>query len=479
MIFFDEIKRTLTLAFPMILGQLGAMSMHWIDAAMVGRGVGTIELAALAFSGSVAHVFLIMGFGLITTISVLTANAYGARRQEGLSEVMETGWLVCFVYSATMALLMTLVIDPFASFAVHWLDQPALVVEAARPYLVLYFWAFVPILAFSALRAFSEAQDRPWLPFLVLVVGLAINAGLNALLIFGLGGFPRMGVAGAGLATLLAQSFMLVTMAVVVLRSGRFPIDASILRLRRISGPFLRKFLSLGIPSSLQIFFEVAAFSAASILMGRFGAIPLAAHHICIQFAAMTFMVPLGLSFAASIRIGQAAGVGDVARIRRIGFSSQLFGFGIMLGFGLLYLLLRQGLPPVFTDDPAVSSLAASLLLIVAFFQVFDGLQVMSAGSLRGLQDVRVPTFLLLFCYWVVALPAGAILGFSLGLGPSGIWLGIALGLGLAALGLTMRFAIVSKRPPRGHEPEGASGQQILAPQQVGVRPEPMPTRSS
>lgn len=447
-----EVTRTLALAFPMVLGQLGAMAMGWVDAAMVGHGLGTTELAALALGGTLVYFFLIPGFGLAQAISVLAARAIGSGQRESLQRILRHGLVVTGTFTAIVSsgmLFLSEVLPGWIDYDLMlFLGQPPEVVAAAKPYLLFFAPAAVPVLLFSCLRAFSEALDRPWTPFAVLISAVLLNVFLNWVLIFGNLGAPRLELAGAGLATLLSHTYGLVVMGTIVMRLPVYNVGLRLLNFTRCSVAGFRETLGIGVPSGLQIFFEVGAFNVAMIMMGWLGEVPQAAHMVVLQLAAMSFMVPLGISFAIAIRVGKAAGEGDRPAVRRIAGSGVMFAAGWMAMIGVLFATFNEFFPQLFSADPAVIELAAELLLFAAIFQVFDGTQTTTLGALRGLTDVRIPTYLVMGNYWGLMLPLAYVLGFMLDGGPSGVWQAIAIGLGVVAVILVLRLRAVTRRSP-------------------------------
>ncbi len=442
--FWTEIRKTLALAIPMIMGQLGQMGLHLIDAAMVGQ-VGVVPLAAIAFGGNIVGIFLIIGYGLASAVSVLVAQSYGAKNYDRSGEVLKHGIVITFLYALAVAVLMHTNIG-----FLHYFGQPEDVVETSKLYVVFLAWSLIPTLVYQCLRTYSEALNRPWMPFAILAAGFFLNIFLNWILIFGKLGMPAYGAAGAGLATMLARAFMMVVMAAVVIGSSRYDISRSLFNIFHCSRKLFGQLLSIGVPTGFQLLFEAGSFTVAAILMGWIGTNSLAAHQIAINIAAMTFMIPLGTSFAVAIRVGQAAGREDRPAIRRIGFSSFFFVVGFMSCTAATIFLIRHQLPWFFLDNnapeaPEVVILTAQFLVVASLFQVFDGLQVASMGALRGIADVKVPTILVFICYWVFALPLSYGLAFTADLQGVGVWLGLLIGLGIASVVLSSRFHIITR----------------------------------
>jgi multidrug resistance protein, MATE family len=445
---FAEIRETLALAVPIMAGFVGQMLMGITDTVMIGR-VGTVPLAAAAFGHNLFNVPMVGGFGLLSAVGVLTAHAYGARRKPAAAQVLRHGlWL------AVAGGLITGVVFGLARGHFGWLRQPPEVLAEAQTYLVLMGWSMLPTFVAHALKQFSEALTRVWPPMFILLGGVACNVLLNWILIFGRLGFPAMGLAGAGWATLVARVLTAVGMAVFVARSA----DLRPWLPERWWAPFQRvvwnDLLGLGMPVALQHLLEVGAFVAAALMMGWIGPVAMAAHQIAITCAATSFMFSLGLGMAVSIRVGHAWGSQDRGRLRRAGAAGLILTTAVMSAFALFFMFGRYSIAGWFTPETAVVSVASGMLLIAAWFQVFDGLQVVSLCALRGMTDVRAPALIAAIAYWLVALPLGYILGFPFGLGPNGLWIGLAAGLATAAAILILRFhrlsgAVGAKGPSR------------------------------
>jgi MATE family multidrug resistance protein len=274
----------------------------------------------------------------------------------------------------------------------------------------------------------------------------ALNILLNYLLIFGKGGFPALGLNGAGWATLISRVVMALAIYLFVRYAPRFASYIRHLHFKRFYKAQFKRVLSLGIPSGMQFLFEVSAFSLAAVMVGWLGAEALAAHQIAISLASITFMVASGISAASTIRIGNQLGKGDIPTLRVAGFSNFIMVAALMALSGLGFVLLRAWLPTLFIDDMQVIQAATGLLIIAAFFQVFDGVQVVSLGILRGLQDVRIPTLATFVAYWVIGLPSGYLMAFVFDFGINGVWYGLSLGLGIVAISMFWRFDHLTKK---------------------------------
>jgi MATE family multidrug resistance protein len=429
-----EVRRTLALALPIMSGLVGQMLMGLADTIMVGR-VGTVPLAAAAFANNLCHIPMVAALGLLAAVSVRTAHAYGAARPAQAGEVLRHG-----VYLAVIAGVSAAALLGYGRAHVGWLRQPPEVVAAAQVYLLYLAGSLLPALVAQALKHFSEALNRPWPPTVILLGGVLLNVFLNWLLIFGHWGFPRLGLEGAGLATLVARLVTMAVMFAFVVRSPGFSACLPRRWLARVSVGELREQWRLGAPVAAQHLLEVGAFATAALMMGWIHAEAMAAHQIAITCAATTFICALGIGMAVSIRIGHAWGARAHRRLRRIGYSGLVATGCLMAGFALLFILAGRPIAAVFSSAPEVIALAAGMLFVAGFFQIFDGLQVVALSALRGMADVRVPAVIAAVAYWLIALPLGYSLAFPLGLGATGIWIGLAGGLATAAIVLIHRF---------------------------------------
>lgn len=444
---WKEMASSFRLAFPMILGLASSMIFYIMDAMMVGR-LGVVPLAATAFGGNLFALPLVAGYGLNSAMHVLVAKSYGAARHRESTHILENGMALTLAYSAVVAVLFTIGID-----GVHWFGATPEVAELSKGYVIALAWSMLPTLAYHAMRAYCEAQNRPWLAFRILLTGLLFNLFLNWLLIYGNWGMPRLGVTGAGLATLLARLWMLLDLQWSVVNSRFFAIDYSFWRFGAVRWTGLRNYVGIGFPSMLQTAAESGTFAFATVMVGWLGAISLAAHNIAIKCAGLAFMVPLGMSFSTGIRVAQALGKNDLPAARRMGLAGFLFALLFMSTTAAVFALFRNDLPALFlnSDDPdfpAVSALAAQLLIIAALFQLFDGLQVIGVSALRGFSDVKLPTILLLLSYWGVSLPVGWWLAFPCQMAAPGVWYGLLVSLLLAAAILVIRFLLISTPRP-------------------------------
>ncbi len=455
-----ELRLTLRLAVPIIVGQVSQMLMGITDSLMIGR-LGKVPLAASAFASSIFNFVYITGLGLLLAVSINVARAHGARQSRECAEFLRHGMAMGVALGVGAALLLFGV-----ATQLHRFGQPPEVLGEVNPFFLIITASLVPVFIFQVLKQYSEALGHPWAPMVILLSAVGLNVFLNWVLIYGHLGAPALGLAGSGWATFIARIgaalvlwWWLSRQAAVQSEWPCFapasPRQSAVLSahetntnprwLAAFSRARFRDMLRLGVPAAGQWLFEVGAFSAAAIMMGWLGTTALAAHQIAITCAGFTFMFPLGLSIATSMRLSKAVGEGRRDALRAIGFGSLAAGFGLMLVFASGFALLGHTIATGFTPDPGVVILAAQLLVVAAAFQLFDGGQVVAAAALRGLQDVKVPTAITFVAYWLVALPAGYLLAFHTALGPVGVWAGLAAGLGSAALLLGWRFHRMTK----------------------------------
>ena len=422
---------------------------------LLAISVGTIELAALGFSVNFVHIPGVAGFGFLSALSVLVAQTYGAGRKSDCSEVLRHGVVLMALLGLAIVGIVLLLYRLGPSLG--YFGQDPEVFRAAGVYIPFYACGFLFVYCGGSFKSFCEAQDFPWPPLLLLLGSVGLNIFLNWLLIFGNWGFPALGLQGAGIATALANFCSMSAMALLVLNAPRFAIRARSFFRSRLSPARFHRHLGLGGPTALQVFFEAGAFLISALLIGVISARDLAAHHVAIQMAAFSFMVPLGVSFAVSIRVGQALGRSDTPAIRRIAITSQMIVLSTALVAATLFVSFNDSLPRFFTDDPEVAAIAAGFLLVTALFQIFDQQQVGALGVLRGLGDVRIPTLITLGAYWCACLPLSWLLGFHTSLGALGIWIALTIGLCLAAIALNLRLVLITRRLSADRGPASAS----------------------
>lgn len=422
---------------------LGHTFVAFADNLMVGQ-LGTAELAAVSLGNSFVFIAMSLGIGFSTAITPLVAEADAAGNPQDGRKVLQNGLVLCTALGLFLFLGILL-----AKPLMRLMDQPVEVVELALPYLDLIAISLIPLILFQGMKQFSEGLSKTRYPMYATVVANVVNISLNYLLIFGSFGFPKMGVVGAGVGTLVARIAMCIFLWSLFHRRAFFAPYVKQLRFRQVERQVLRKIMNLGFPSALQFFFEVAIFTAAIWLSGVLGKNPQAANQIALNLSSMTYMFGIGLGVTAMIRVGNQKGLRDYAELKRIATSIFLMSVLLMTVFAILFYLGRHWLPTLYLDlsDPVnqadaleVMGIAANLLLVAAFFQISDGIQVVILGALRGLQDVRVPTFITFVAYWMIGFPISYFLGLHTPLASMGIWVGLLAGLTASAIMLYLRF---------------------------------------
>jgi MATE family multidrug resistance protein len=429
-----ESRLTLKLAFPLAIGQVSQMLLGVADTVMIGR-LGVTELAVLTFANSLFYVPFVFGIGILTSVSVFTAGAAGSGDEAAGRASCRHG-----VYLATVLGLLLFGLMALVSVNLGLFHQPPEVEERTGAYFRIIMASMVPGLMSMALKNHADALDRPWPPFWIFLWGVALNVFLNWVMIFGKLGCPAMGIEGAAWATFISRTAILVGMFVWLYRGKGMRKWTPFHWFKPPVLSEIRKFLGIGFPASIQMICEVSAFSIAGLMMGRFGQTAMAAHQVALMCAATAFMIPLGLSMALSVRIGSAAGAGQEERLRKIAVSGWWLGAGYALIGALFFMIFGSWLASLFIDEQPVIRLAASILVVVGVFQIFDSLQVGSVAMLRGLHDTRMPALIGFFAYWIVGLPVAVLLSEKFGLGAVGVWCGLAAGLFIACVTLGPRL---------------------------------------
>lgn len=431
----SEANSTIRLALPIIIGELAQMALHIIDAAMVGA-ISYKHLAAAALVLNTMNIPFVIGIGMTISVSQMVSMAHGRRDTQQVSHYLFNGFILCAITALLISALLLL-----GKPILYHLKQDPEVVELAIPFMELMGISIIPMLFFMTLKQFTDGLEFTRTAMLLSLSGMPINILLNWLLIYGNLGFPRLELLGAGWATLITRSLLFLVLAIVILSHKTFWRYVAVRKKQWVLKlQTIRELLHIGIPSSLQIGMEAGAFAVSGIIIGTLGAVSQAAHQIALSCASFTFMVSMGLSQAGSIRVSNAYGRGDWHKIRLIGKSTLLTALFYGLFCAIVFALFRNQLPGFFNQNAEVITLAATLLLYAAIFQISDSTQAIGAGLLRGIKDVKLPTLLVTIAYWVVGIPVGYFFAFHGGLGAAGMWLGFIVGLSLASGFLVWRF---------------------------------------
>lgn len=428
-----ETKLTLKLAFPLVIGQLSQMLLGVIDTIMIGK-LGVIPLAAATFVNTLIMVPLVLGFGLLSSVSVRVSQAHGAAQPEEAKAACWHGCVLALI-CGFITLALSFLITPFLGS----LGQDPAVVNSSHALLYLVAASMIPAFLTMVLKNHADALNRPWIPFTIVISGIFLNAIFNWWFIFGKWGFPEWGIAGAGFATLLARSLTALALWFWLKYSRELSAWSPSKILQKLDFSQIRSLLTIGVPASVHTLSEVSAFAAVSLLIGTLGATPLAAHQVAITCAGMAFMIPLGISMATTVRIGEVHGAEEHHRFRAILTGAWICTFLCMLLTMLTLTFFGKQISSNFIDDPKVIQIAIPLLIIAGLFQLFDGIQIVSTGALRGIDDVKIPAVYAFISYWILGIPAGALLGLKFGWGPTGMWIGLAIALGFAAFTLAYR----------------------------------------
>ncbi len=437
--FKTHIKETLQLAYPVMIGQVGYITMQVVDSAMVGR-IGAAQLAASSIAHGIFVLLMVIGIGVSYAASPLIAISIGSNKSEQCKTIFNQSFLINTLLGVLLSLSVYL-----SAYIIPILNQPKEVEQLAIPYLKILAFSMLPIMIFQTYKQVIEGLSFTRPAMFVVILANVVNAFACWILIFGKIGFPAMGLNGAGLATLISRIFMAITLMIFVIKNEKFSkYDLKLTRIK-IDKSISVKIIKLGFPSGFQYFFEVGSFSFAAVMVGWISADALAAHQIALSIASITYMIVLGISSASAIRVGNAVGINNTDEIRRAGFTAILLGATFMLLSAIILILFKNIIPLLYIKEIPVIELASSLLIIAAFFQIFDGTQCVGLGVLRGLTDVKIPTLITFTAYWVLALPLGYLFAFPLNLGVQGIWVGLSFGLAMSALMLTTRFSIISK----------------------------------
>ncbi|MGB7260156.1 MAG: MATE family efflux transporter [Pseudolabrys sp.] len=440
-----EIAETVHLALPIAFTQLGQIAMMTSDLVLVGR-LGDKAVAGSALAQIVLFVGFMLGMGLVSAVAPLAAQAFGAREPRMVRRSLRVGLWVSLLLSVPLV-----AVQLQGERILLALGQEPEAARLAGDYLAGLTWSMVPGWWFIALRSFMGAVNRPEPALWITLAAIPINTLLAYALIFGAFGLPRLEMTGAGAATTIVNAGMCIAGFWIAYTQRPFRKYRVLGRFWRADWALMGKLIVVGAPISGSFLLEYGLFASAAVMVGWLGTIPLAAHQIALQTAAAVFMVPLGISMAATVRVGQAVGRNDPLSARRAGFAAIALAVIFMAAMVVLIVASRDLIPLAFLDTgdrdtDATIALAATLLTIGATFFIVDGIQTVAAGALRGLNDTRVPMMFAAVSFWPVGFVASYALGFPVGLGVTGVWIGFTIGLVLYAFLLTWRFHNLTRR---------------------------------
>ncbi|WP_449435048.1 MATE family efflux transporter [Pedobacter steynii] len=426
----------LRLAMPIVVSQLGHTLAHLADSVIVGHFAGTIQLAAVSLVNSLFMLILVLGMGLAYGLTPLIAQENGRKNYDECGKLLSNSLIINFFIS----LLLYGFVHLGTLLVIDHIGQAPEVVAYAKPYLGLLGFSIIPLMIFQTFKQFAEGLGFTKQAMFVSIWGNVINIVLGVVFVKGMFGITPMGVKGVGLSTLIDRTVMAIVMSVYVMQSPVFKVYVKQFKISFFDKVRAFKIVKIGAPVALQYSFEISAFSGAAILIGTIGAIEQAAHQVAINLASITYMMASGIASAATIKTGNNFGKSNFKDLRQSAIASYHVIILFMTITALFFVLANNLLPFLYTEDNAVISIAAQLLIIAGFFQLFDGTQVVGLGVLRGIGDVNIPTVITFIAYWIIGIPLGYFLGIKLEMGVNGIWYGLTFGLLTASILLFIRF---------------------------------------
>ncbi|WP_255431015.1 MATE family efflux transporter [Pedobacter sp. N36a] len=426
----------LRLAMPIVVSQLGHTLVHLADSVIVGHFAGTIQLAAVSLVNSLFMLILVIGMGISYGLTPLMAQENGRKNYDECGKLLSNSLIINIITS----ILLYGFVHLGTLLVIDHLGQSPEVVAYAKPYLGYLAISIIPLMIFQTFKQFAEGLGFTKQAMFVSIWGNLLNIILGVILVKGMFGIAPMGVKGVGISTLIDRTLMAIVMSIYVLKSKYFKDYIKSFKITFFDKVRARKIIKIGAPVALQYSFEISAFSGAAILIGTIGAVEQAAHQVAMNLAAVTYMMGSGIASAATIKTGNNFGKKNFLDLRQSAIASYHVIILFMSITAILFIAANNLLPYIYTEDMAVINIAAQLLIIAGFFQLFDGTQVVGLGILRGIGDVNIPTFITFLAYWVIGIPLGYYLGIQLDLGVNGIWYGLTFGLLTASVLLFFRF---------------------------------------
>ena len=435
-----EFSYNLKLAYPVIIGMIGHTLVGFVDNAMVGQ-LGTSELAAISLGNSFVFLAMAFGIGFSTAITPLIAESDAKKNKSNTKSILSNGILVCIFLGAVLTIIV-LIAKPI----IYYMGQSEEVVNLAYSYITLVAISLFPLIIFQSFKQFSDGLSFTKIAMISTVIANLINVVINYILIYGKFGFPKLELVGAGIGTLISRVIMVLIIIYLIKSNPKINQYLDNLFSLKYSSIITKKIINLGYPSALQMMFEVGFFISGIWVCGIIGINYQAANQIALNLSSLTFMVALGLSVAATIRIGNQKGLNDYKNLKRIAISIFLITVLIELIFALIFIIFSDLLPWLYLENNnnfdvlETVSLASKLLIIVALFQIFDGIQIVAQGALRGIQDVKIPSMICFLSYIIFGVPIMIYLGLYTDLKATGVWIGFLIGLMIASILLSIRF---------------------------------------
>ncbi len=433
----EQYRLNLKLALPVVMSQLGQVLVQLADTIMVGQygGDDPAPLAAASFGNSVFFLIYIACMGLTFSITPIVGELFVQQKRKKLATYLHNS-MVIYPIIGVVATLLLYGITPL----MHFMGQPEKTVEMATPYYHLLSLSMVPVMVFFVFKQFLEGMGNTITTMFIVLTANVINIALNYVMINGLCGFEEMGANGAALATLISRTIQMFLMIGFFLSVKKFRRYVASFSWQNVKRKFVSKLLSMGIPISSQMFFESSAFVITSIIVGRFGETIIGANQIGTTLMNCAFMIVLSVGSASTIRVSHCFGVRDYEQMKLASSAAWHLAFVWNVITALIFISLRMVLPLMFTSNAEMIEVASVLLIFISLFQISDGLQCVSVGILRGMQDVKVILPIAVVAYWVLNIPVGVLCAFTFGMGPKGLYIGYIVGLTVAAVLMYMRI---------------------------------------
>ncbi|WP_433780724.1 MATE family efflux transporter [Flavobacterium anhuiense] len=452
-----EFSYNLRLAYPVILGMVGHTLIGIVDNIMVGK-IGSTELAAVSLGNSMIFIAMSLGIGFSTAITPIVAEGDAEKNDTKIRSAFHHGLFLCTILG-----LVLFTIIMFAKPIMELLKQPADVIVLAKPYLGWVAFSLIPLVMYQGYKQFADGMSLTKYSMYAMVMANVLHVGINYVLIYGIWFFPKMGIIGAALGTVISRIFLVMFMHIMLSRRDDLKRFFKGFSFNEIKKATIKKIISIGFPSAMQMLFEVVLFTASIWLCGNIGKTSQAANQIALSLASMTFMFAMGLSVTSMVRVSNQRGLMDYKKLIVVARSIFLLAIILETVFAIFFIVFHDYLPNIFLnmentgqilDNEEVIAIASKLLLIAAVFQISDGIQVVVLGALRGLQDVKVPMYITFVAYWVIGFPISYYLGEYTELKAQGVWIGLLAGLTAAAICLYARFHYLTKRLVKNSDAE-------------------------